>query len=257
MVEEGGGIGLRSLRSLLKKVTTAWRAIILAAALLIGSVALTIALDAIFTGSPGHQWATAVQASATLVLVAVTGVYVWITYRQMKLQSNPLIAIRLAAQEETARQAVVVFQQARRKADQLIGSMPIVDSPGEPMLRTLIANAQDLSDRLKELQGFAPGMPTAFGIRTWLILPDLITASGEVYLFSRACELEKLEASQAHREWSWEGARKWYLTEVRVAERNHPEWTDIVRLTALRGAVEHLVKLEADITAYLLAPAPG
>jgi hypothetical protein len=219
------------------------------------AVALTVALDALFTRSTGHQWATAVQASATLVLVAVTGVYAWITYRQMKLQANPLVAIRLAAQEETARQAVVVMQQIRRKGDELVGRMPVVDSPGEPILRTVIAAAQDLSEPLKDLQGLAPGMPTAFGIRTWIILPDLITGSGEVYLFARACELERLEASQAHREWSWEGARKCYLTEVRVAERDHPEWTDVVRLTAFRGAIERLVKLEAEITGYLFAPA--
>jgi len=91
----------------------------------------------------------------------------------------------------------------------------------------------------------------------WPILIDLVTASGDVYLFARACELEKLEAAQAHREWSWEGARKSYLTEVRMADRQHPEWNDLVRLTALREAVEDLVKLEADITGYLLAPAQG
>src|SRR5712692_4757777 len=142
-----------SLRRIARRVPTL---ILVIAGALIGVGVLTIALDAVFTRSSGHQWATAVQASATLALVGVTVVYVWVTYRQMKLQSNPLVAIRLAAQEETARQAVVVIQKVRRKGDELIRSMPIVDSPGEPILGFPIANARDLSELLKELNGFAP-----------------------------------------------------------------------------------------------------
>lgn len=100
------------------------KAILSIAGAIIGSIVLTIALDVLFALDPKHQWATAVQASATLILVGVTGVYVWVTYRQMQLQATPLVAIRLAAQEQAARKAVGLLQETRDRGNDLIRHMP-------------------------------------------------------------------------------------------------------------------------------------
>jgi len=211
------------------------KAILVVAGGLIVTIALTIALDALFTRSTGHDWATAVQASATLVLVAVTGVYVWITYRQMQLQATPLVAIRLAAQEQTARQVVGVLENTD----------------------ILHADEAALAEVVIEVSALAPGLPTALALETIQLPHNFITAGIEVFLFSRACSLEGTAAASAHRDWTWDGARRSYLAEVRDPERHHPEWDDLVRLTTLHRAVEELTKVEVDIAAYLLSPAQG
>jgi len=233
------------------------KAILVVAGGLIVTIALTIALDALFTRSTGHDWATAVQASATLVLVAVTGVYVWITYRQMQLQATPLVAIRLAAQEQTARQVVGVLERMKDNARALIRDMPRADSRGEPNTDILHADEAALAEVVIEVSALAPGLPTALALETIQLPHNFITAGIEVFLFSRACSLEGTAAASAHRDWTWDGARRSYLAEVRDPERHHPEWDDLVRLTTLHRAVEELTKVEVDIAAYLLSPAQG
>jgi len=88
------------------------KAVLLVLAGLACSVGLTIALDSLIQSKLGahglplfrHRRLSSCCGDRSLRLDYV---------RQMKLQSNPLVAIRLAAQEETARQAVVV---TKRKA---------------------------------------------------------------------------------------------------------------------------------------------
>lgn len=224
---------------------------------LVGSIVLTVALDALFSRSSGHQWATAVQASATLVLVGVTGVYVWITYRQMQLQATPLVAIRLAAQEQAVRQAVGIFQRTKRAVDDVIRDVALVESSGEPNADILHAHESVLFELVKELDALAPGLPTAFALRVWPTIPKLLKGITEVYLFSRACSLEVLVASGETRKWSWDGARKSYLADVRDPKLEHPEWDELVSLTTLRGATSELRKVEIDVAAYLITPPQG
>jgi hypothetical protein len=222
---------------------------------LIGAVALTVMLDALFTQSPGHQWATAVQATATLVLVGVTGVYVWISYRQMQYQATPLVAIRLAAQEQAARQAVGLFQRTKRASEDVIRDVEQVKQSGEPNSDSLNAHDSVLFELVREMSALAPGLPATFALRLWPTISRCINGVTEVYLFSHACSLERLAATRGERKWSWDGARKSYLADVRDPKLDHPEWDDLVSLVALRGAMSEVSKVEVDVTAYLLTPA--
>lgn len=225
------------------------------AAVLMGSVALAIGLDALFTRSPGNQWAAAVQASATLVLVGVTVTYVWITYRQMRLQATPLVAIRLAAHEQAARQAVGLFQRTKRASEDVIKDVEQVKQSGEPNSDSLHAHDSVLFELCRELSALAPGLPATFALRLWPTINQCIKGVTEVYLFSQACSIERLAATRGNRKWSWDGARKSYLADVRDPKLDHPEWDDLVSLVALRGAMSEVSKVEVDVTAYLLTPA--
>lgn len=148
-----------------------------------------------------------------------------------------------------------VFERTKEKARALIGHMPRVDSLGVPNTDVLHADENALAETVKEIAALAPGLPTAFGLRAVSVPLNFITAGTEVYLFSRSCSLEKVAAAGAHRDWSWDGARRSYLAEVRDPERHHPEWDDLVGLTTLHRAVKELSNLEVDITSYLLSPA--
>lgn len=229
-------------------------AILWIAGLLIGSIVLTIGLDALFTRNPAHQWATAVQATATLVLVGVTGVYVWITYRQMQLQATPLVAIRLMAQEDAARQAVGLMQRTREKANTLINAMPASDTFDVPDYDKLPPDATALTALANELFILAATLPLRFAPRTFEVCSPLIRSSTEVYMFCNACARETLDATKAERKWTSQGARKIYLADVRKPESGHPEWSELVRLALMRKCVGELQDLQAEISAYLLAP---
>jgi hypothetical protein len=224
---------------------------------LVGAVAVAVVLDALFSQSQGHQWSAAVQATATLVLVGVTGVYVWISYRQMQLQATPLVAIRLAAQEQAARTSMPLIRQIKDKANALIRSMPAVDSPEEPNTKELRDQAVALNGPTSELFTLAPGLPTPFWPQAMDACAKLVGAYTEVYLFGQSCSMEKIEAIRANRDWSWAGARKTYLADVRDPKQEHPEWGDLVQLVALSKAVDQIDKLAAEISGYLISPAEG
>lgn len=230
-----------------------WKAILAIAGALIVAIAVTVALDALFTTNPAHNWSTAVQATATLVLVGVTGIYVWITYRQMQLQATPLVAIRLAAQEQAAKQAIGMIQRTRDQINQLIREMPDLDQHHRPDLTRAIANASDLQDLANELYILAPSLPLQFAFRTIEACTEAVPASTYIYMLSAACATEATEALKAQRNWTLDGARRIYLADIRKPGSHHPEWDDLIAFRPQTKAEEALGTLQGAISAYLLA----
>jgi hypothetical protein len=232
------------------------KAILSIAGAILGSIVLTIALDALFALDPTHQWATAVQASATLILVGVTGVYVWVTYRQMQLQATPLVAIRLAAQEQAARQAVGLLQETRDHGNDLIRNMPALDKSDKPDFEESLKDANALQAPVDALFVLAATLPQQFALQTFRLSSDMLPPITHLYMLSNACSMEGLDAIKDNRKWTLEGARRHYLADIRKPEAGHPEWADLVRLGTLTKCLEELKRLQVEISAYLLSP-PG
>jgi len=234
------------------------KAILWTAGAVVGSLAvtgaLTIALDALFTSNPTQQWATAVQSTATVVLVGVTGIYVWITYRQMKLQATPLVAIRLATQEDAARKVIGLIQKARDQARHLIAEMPDLEKPDEPNFVNATKHSTDLNAVVNEIYVLAASLPLQFVLPTLKLCPAVISASTEVYLLATACAKEGLEAAKAKRKWTWDGARRIYLADVRQPESDQPEWAELTQAASVKQQAELLGTLQVDISFYLATP---
>lgn len=59
------------------------------------------------------RWGEAFQATTALVLVVITVLYVWVTYRILRVQEYPLRALRLAAREDAADELAASLMRRR------------------------------------------------------------------------------------------------------------------------------------------------
>jgi len=183
-----------------------------------------------------------------VVLTGITGVYVYLTYRLLQVQERPTASIRLAAQDAVAR-AVSAKVKAKRHLLGVIHAKFPLDRTKKPS--TSDFSNQDLDALQVELMSVAPQLmePLAYLCHTAaLAVTDAILSLTALQM---TISVEEKNSAAAGRAWSWDEARRTYLTEVREQVSTKPEWGDVLEGKAVAEAVRALKEFDDKTTQYL------
>jgi hypothetical protein len=204
-------------------------------AIALGVAALTA--GGVLTGlviQSGHvnEWLAALQTLSSLVLIAITGVYVFLTYRMLQVQQRPIEALRLerellAVQDlsEQLLQFGLVIDGLSKPYPLAIGSRPDPDE--------LVTSAEE-EEVLHDLLRLSYRLPPEIGA---LASRYTIEAGILMLLSSRiavAVTREDIRSAKEHRSWRWDAFvetmsgvdPKWWTADQlskTLAGRNMPE----------------------------------
>ena len=186
-------------------------------------------------------------ALSTLVLVLVTGVYVYLTFRLVRAQERPLAAIRLAAQESAVRALISVIIRNRPEVVVVTNRFPL-DLTQPPPTEELLGIA--VFDQLGvELAATASQLPGPLVVRCLDTAEAVVTAN--INLRSLASVLDAFQQGHAQGYWNWDEARVLYYADIRDRDHRRAEWEDIINGTAVREADAALGGFRDQLVNYL------
>jgi hypothetical protein len=203
-----------------------------------------------WTATDWTAFGAMVQAGSTVVLVCITAAYVYWTYRLVRAQEQPLSAIRLAAQEAAARSLAAAIRP-RLHFMGVMGKRFPLDLTKKPSGSDF--DNQDLETLMFDLSATAPQLAQPLAGRCFLTSRAVSDAVLSLIALQLVINREANNAATANRAWSWDEARKIYLTEVRQQVNTRPEWEEIVAGKAVSEADELLRDLDDLLTKYLLS----
>jgi hypothetical protein len=224
-------------------------ATVLAGVVLIAAlVAAVFGLHWLLRTSP-DSWASAIVAVATVVLVAITACYSYLTFKLLEAQRS---SARTSEQEHAMRD-LNRFLIARTLTFLMVDRYFPVDAtttPTEPW--DVHNNAITIFDKLKkaaialvEFQGLLPEM---FRDKVWHLKDSLIGAAEESLALARAATEEIRLSENETRSWTWAGAEALYA-DTKYADTE--AWSDVLSGRKFRDALEACDELRRDLDAYL------
>lgn len=164
-------------------------------------IAFGILVELLLERGPGTDWSATLQVLSSLILVAITSVYVVLTYRMLQVQQHPVEALRLERQVAAVHELSGRLLEYGEIIDQLAGPYPLrvgVRPPPDELV-TSVEEEQVLRDLVRlsyVLPGEIGGTASRFAIRSGL----LMALSSRIAV---ATVREDLESSEQHRPWDW------------------------------------------------------
>jgi hypothetical protein len=189
-------------------------------------------------------------ALSTSVLVLVTGVYVYLTYRLVRAQEQPLHAIRLAAQESAVRLLVSIIVRNQPSVAVLTNHFPL--DLAQQMPPAIEPSDVDTLEKLSyEVGATAHQLPGPLVARC--LETAEVAAKAYVTVTSLLSLIETFENTHAQGYWDWDEARALYA-DIR-GSIGGPDWDDLANGNALYGADAALDGLRTELANYLQKPA--
>ena len=215
----------------------------------IAAVAVLIVGARWLLAKPSSPWRDVVPAVATVVLVAVTSVYVWLTYRLVSIQSDPSKAVRAQVKETavaTVARAIATGEPSIREA---VRSYPVRDLTSFPdrHLVEYLGNVKKLEDVLLEHAEF---LPDPLNASARLLLAALLDGDNHVLSLTLAVTAEGMRASKAGEPWSEAEARSAYYATYRDIDARRPEWEDLLDGASYRLATDLAARLRGELHAW-------
>jgi hypothetical protein len=213
------------------------------------AVVLTLLIERLIS-SGGDTWGVAIQASSTVLLVAITGIYAYLTYRLVQVQERPLTAIRLAAQEDAARKLSSLLASKAWIPRAASKGFPVDLTSGPP--NTTNMRPQELSKLGDDVRELAPQLPPALAAKSVEASTDLWRAAQAILSLSSASDQEQAAANEEGRSWQADKARLIYYGNVRdLMASSKPEWDSIVHGDLVTKAWEEVNSLQTLVKAHL------
>jgi hypothetical protein len=200
----------------------------------VAAVVLTTRIDAFLETAKGTHWGEAIQATSTVLLVAITALYAYYTFRLVK---NQEVDIARRGEEPIVRDTVVLVGYAvESRMYQLVRVFEVdtMQPPDDKLTDLLDTEWMDgLHRALTEKVGQLSQM-----LRT--PCQDFMTrcqrARRDTRLLRDALTHESLQATAAGRPFDWANARQYFAGTLRdtLPEGERPEWEQLTRGTAVK-----------------------
>lgn len=196
-------------------------------------IALTLLLKLLISGN-GHDWSPAIQASGTLTLVGVTGIYVFLTRKLVVAQEKQ---VRTSAQESAMRDLLVLLN--RETLDLPAESAVPLDLSSWPNT-DIERHAEVLGDLGWKLNAMGPLLPRDLYLRTARVTQKLLAAATSLQHLHLVCL--KLESANLRtgNPWSVDEVRERWQRDLESGEPGLPNWeamsTGVEIMEATRAA---------------------
>lgn len=190
--------------------------------------------------------APAVQAVTSYVLVIVTLAYVVLTHGLVQNQ-------RRQARYELETRALMELGRILHQADRFMvpsleAQFPLAGRGDKPDFERLARPDKQLLDLYWELNRLTPDLPRDIRAQAddtwravWRASSDTINI---LWAFAREAEAAKLDG----RDWTWEGAARFYREEHEVGKQRDPGyWYEMIRGVQVEAAVSALGELRGEV----------
>lgn len=200
------------------------------------------------TASGSDAWATAVEAVATVVLVAITAWYAYLTYRLIRLQQ---MAPRAESWEAALRELNRLMVRRNPGIWTASDFFPVDVGESPPMLMEVLESRdalREVRNEVLELVGLLPKdrAGSALGVAAYIV-----NAETELHALAGALLDETQLGVAEGRSWTWDGARAAHLASD-DPERSEA-WEDVLagrHVLAMRERWEKLsLGLDRELTA--------
>lgn len=219
--------GLKGLRSLWQRQRVKISVVVVAA---VGAAVLVVLFfKSLLDNDQGHL-SQAIQATASLALIGITGAYVFLTSRIVRVQQ---IAVRRPGQEQAVRNLLEVLASHYDELRRLARKFPIQPTASQNEIDGISTGVLDSLDR--ELWRIAFQLPPDIGTATVAVLLAVVRATNRILLLHVASKLEAGYALTEKRVWSKEGLIRAYNADARPEALDRPEWEEISDGRILRG----------------------
>jgi hypothetical protein len=205
----------------------------------------TIGLRTLLKSSP-DAWASAIVAVATVVLVAVTSWYVYLTSGLLQAQR---LGPRAAAWEESLRKLQQVMGQYQPSMTEMSEyTLDTSDWPDDRTLEALLSQVEQLTTISEHLLGFYGLLPIDFVSQLIEVGRYFAIAAGETRKLWQALADELLRAltEKPTRLPTWTGAQKSYGTS------NEEPWDETLARKKFRDALELWGALYSNLSLHLM-----
>jgi hypothetical protein len=234
-----------------------WQLAILGAAVIAVWALLIWAFEA-FLSSRGpassSNWTAAITAATTLSLAFLTGMYVYLTYRLLLIQSRPQETIRLAAREEAARQLMSLLFHDAWVVNYAAHAFP-QDANSFPDEDPYTSEQGQAIDQLADsLASIGPLLPDTLRLPILEFASLLYKTNAHTSAFMECVEWERTESSDTDPPTYVDAAAHFY-TSTRPTTSGRPEWDALLSGETLKEAVDSLQKLRrAAIQYFAVSP---
>ena len=228
--------------------------------------ALTTLLSWLLDRTPGHT-SEAIGGAATVVLIAVTAIYVVLTHRLAATQEEMLRASRASSGESAVRELLPKLWSAVPKVGWAIERLYPIHEPRLPDGEIVQEAWDELEAMANELGKVYPHLPEPFAAHAHGLTVALMRAAhncsglatvlleGKVRSMQRAIDLGG-RAIEPETD-PWKAAKDLYYTDVRDRRRYKSEWDQIVDGTFALAVVDQLRGFQSDLTEYALRVGGG
>jgi hypothetical protein len=206
------------------------------------AVAATFGLHSLLHGS-SDAWAAAISAVSTAVLVAITAVYVYLTYGLLRAQ---LAGPRAAAWEASLRDLRRFLGVHHRDIFRPTQAYP-VDTSTWPDVDEAVKRHSALTAVGYDLVDFVGLVPAAFAGKVLVLSKEIAAASKESSALVIALLTERANAETETRSPTWDGVRQAYNPADAVGE----SWEDIAAGKHCLAAMDQWNQLTSDLNAQL------
>jgi hypothetical protein len=195
----------------------------------------------------GSPWRQVVPAVATVVLVLVTGVYAWLTYRLVQ-QSDPRLRIQAELEERAMADVARMIQTDRFRIDMICDEYPLKVKDGSPPNTSLLIELVDKVVPLRDgIRARVLDLPGDLQDDAEAVVSALTVGERRVFALASICGMEAAAAQQQNRIWTVQGAST--IDYTVVSRGDHREgWGALISgapweaASKLAGALHHRIQ---------------
>jgi hypothetical protein len=191
-------------------------------------------------------WRVVVPTIATVILVATTGVYAWLTHRLVQL-SDPHIRIRAEIEEHAVADVATILATQGHRLTLMYDEYPLQITDGSPPDLSVVMRrvVDDIYSMRRGIEAHLQNLPRDIFEDAALLIAVLVRAEHGVLALGVACSIESAAADREKRGWTAAGAKSADYTVVSKGQRR--SWDDMVTGAHWKLAAQLAAVLEARI----------
>jgi hypothetical protein len=171
-------------------------------------------------------WRVVVPAVATVVLVAITGVYAWLTY-QLVQQSDPHTRVRAEIEERAVADVASVLTTYTHRLKMMWDEYPLPIRDGSPPdMELLMERLNGTLPLANSIRANLKNLPTELFEDAAMLSAVLVDGEHRVLALLAASAIELAVARAEQREWTVDGAKSADYTPISKGQLR--DWDDLV-----------------------------